>query len=134
MASSDTSVFNPHGFVTSSDMVERRGDRFYFAGRRGGIINVGGLKIHPEEIEAVINRHPAVRMSLVKARRSPITGAIAVADVVLNEDADSDGAAMRESILATCRDNLAPFKVPAMLKFVPALNVTVAGKLERPRA
>ena len=39
-------------------MVERRGDRYYFVGRKGGIINVGGLKVHPEEIEAVINRHP----------------------------------------------------------------------------
>src|SRR3984957_13602965 len=40
------------GFVDTGDMVERRGDRYVFAGRRGGIINVGGLKIHPEEIEA----------------------------------------------------------------------------------
>ena len=49
------------GFVDTGDMVERRGDRYVFAGRRGGIINVGGLKIHPEEIEAVINRHPQVQ-------------------------------------------------------------------------
>ena len=75
------------GFVDSGDMVERRGDRFHFVGRRGGIINVGGLKVHPEEVEAVINRHPAVRMSLVKGRRNPITGAIVVAEVVLNEQA-----------------------------------------------
>ena len=42
-------------------------------GRNGGIINVGGLKVHPEEVEAVINRHPRVRMSLVgaSAARSP---------------------------------------------------------------
>ena len=49
------------GFVDTGDMVELRGDRYHFVGRRGGIINVGGLKVHPEEIEAVINRHPAVR-------------------------------------------------------------------------
>ena len=35
------------GWVDTGDMVERRGDRCYFAGRRGGIINVGGLKINP---------------------------------------------------------------------------------------
>ena len=63
------------GFVDTGDMVELRGDRYYFVGRRGGIINVGGLKVHPEEIEAVINRHPEVRMSRAKSRRSPITGA-----------------------------------------------------------
>ena len=51
-------------------------DRYYFVGRSGGIINVGGLKVHPEEVEAVINSHPCVRMSLVRSRRNPITGAV----------------------------------------------------------
>ena len=46
------------GFVDTDDMVERRGDRIFFTGRRSGIVNVGGLKVHPEEVEAVINRHP----------------------------------------------------------------------------
>ncbi len=55
------------GFVDTSDMIEQRGDRCYFAGRREGIINVGGLKVHPEEVEAIINQHPDVQMSLVKA-------------------------------------------------------------------
>jgi acyl-coenzyme A synthetase/AMP-(fatty) acid ligase len=119
------------GFVDTGDMVERRGDRYHFVGRRGGIINIGGLKVHPEEVEAVINRHPAVRMSLVKARRNPITGAIAVAEVVLNDAAGDLDAGLKDSILAACRGALPPFKVPAMLKFVPALNVTAGGKLER---
>jgi acyl-coenzyme A synthetase/AMP-(fatty) acid ligase len=125
------------GFVDSGDMVERRGDRYHFVGRRGGIINVGGLKVHPEEVEAVINRHPAVRMSLVKGRRNPITGAIVVAEVVLNAPqaaAEIGQAALRESILAACRAELAPFKTPAMVKFVPALAVSASGKLERPLA
>ena len=63
-------------------MVELRGDRYYFVGRRDGVINVGGLKVHPEEVEAVINRHPRVQMSLVRARKNPFTGAVVVADVV----------------------------------------------------
>ena len=122
---------DPDGFVDSGDMVERRGDRYHFIGRRGGVINVGGLKVHPEEVEAVINRHPAVRMSLVKGRRNPITGAIVVAEVVLNAPGAEDEPALRESILAACRAALAPFKTPASLRFVPALAFTASGKLER---
>jgi len=118
------------GFVDTGDMVELRGDRYHFVGRRGGIINVGGLKVHPEEIEAVINRHPAVRMSLVRGRRNPFTGAIAVAEVVLNDDADNE-AQLKAEILETCRRELAPFKVPASLKFASALAMTAGGKLER---
>ena len=57
------------GFVDTGDMVERRGERYFFVGRRGGIINVGGLKVHPEEVEAVINGHRSVRMSPPLTRR-----------------------------------------------------------------
>jgi acyl-CoA synthetase (AMP-forming)/AMP-acid ligase II len=69
-------LLDAEGFVDTGDLLELRGERYYFVGRRGGIINVGGLKVHPEEVEAVINRHPDVRMSLVRARRNPITGAV----------------------------------------------------------
>jgi acyl-coenzyme A synthetase/AMP-(fatty) acid ligase len=120
------------GFVDTGDMVELRGDRYHFVGRRGGIINIGGLKVHPEEIEAVINRHDAVRMSRVKARKSPITGAIVVADVVLADGSDaSRGDEIKRGIIADCRANLAPHKVPAMIKFVDKLDITAAGKLAR---
>jgi acyl-coenzyme A synthetase/AMP-(fatty) acid ligase len=118
------------GFVDTGDMVELNGDRYHFVGRRGGVINVGGLKAHPEEIEAVINAHPIVRMSRVSARKSPITGAIVAAEVVLAEPG-ADEAAAREDILAACRERLAPFKVPAMLRFAASLPMTAGGKLER---
>jgi len=49
------------GFVDTGDIIDRRGDRLYFVGRRGGVINVGGLKVHPEEVEAALNAHAAVR-------------------------------------------------------------------------
>ena len=119
------------GFVDTGDMVELRGDRYYFVGRRGGIINIGGLKVHPEEIEAVINRHAAVRMSRAKSRRSPITGAIVVADVILIADGTARPADIRDEILSDCRASLASHKVPAVIRFVEALDVTPAGKLAR---
>jgi acyl-CoA synthetase (AMP-forming)/AMP-acid ligase II len=119
------------GFVDSGDMVELRDDRYYFVGRRGGIINIGGLKVHPEEIEAVINRHVAVRMSRAKSRRSPITGAIVVADVILTADGVARPKEIRDEILSDCRASLATHKVPAVIRFVDALDVTPAGKLAR---
>jgi acyl-coenzyme A synthetase/AMP-(fatty) acid ligase len=120
------------GFVDTGDMVELRGDRYYFVGRRGGIINIGGLKVHPEEIEAVINRQPEVRMSRAKSRRSPITGGIVVADVILADNVDpSRSDEIRARILADCKASLAPHKVPAVIKFVASLDITAAGKLAR---
>ncbi len=118
------------GYVDTGDVVKRRGDRYVFAGRRGGIINVGGLKVNPEEVEAAINAHAGVRMSLVHARKSPLTGAIVAADVVLR-DGEADYGTLREEILEACRAQLERHKVPAILRFVPSLPLTPGGKLLR---
>jgi acyl-CoA synthetase (AMP-forming)/AMP-acid ligase II len=123
------------GFVDTGDIVERRGDRYYFVGRRGGIINVGGLKVHPEEVESVINRHHAVHMSRVKSRKNPFTGSIIIADVVLKAgDRTGGDERLRAEILSECRETLPQYKVPALLRFVPSLELTEAGKLVRSNA
>jgi acyl-coenzyme A synthetase/AMP-(fatty) acid ligase len=121
------------GFVDTGDMVERQGERYRFVGRRGGIINVGGHKVHPEEVETAINRHPEVSVSLVRPRRNPITGAIVTADVVLKNPRKSDRriAELEGEIIAMCRQSLAPHKVPALVRIVPALDMTAIGKLAR---
>ena len=118
------------GFVDTGDMIERRGDRCYFVGRRGGIINVGGIKIHPEEVEAALNSHATVRASRVFARKNPITGALVCADVVLREGCAADENSEFE-ILSACRALLGPQSVPAALRFVADLPMTAGGKLAR---
>ena len=138
------------GFVDTGDIVELRDGRYFFVGRSNGVINVGGLKVHPEEVEAVINRHPKVRMSLVRARRNPITGALVVADVVLREDhaaapttriateaivSETNGCeTIEREILQLCRDGLTQHKVPTAIRFVPGLAVAATGKLARHHA
>ncbi|HEX6463664.1 MAG TPA: fatty acid--CoA ligase family protein [Vicinamibacterales bacterium] len=124
------------GFVDTGDLVERRGDRYYFLGRRNGVINIGGNKVYPEEVEAVINRHPAVRMSMVRAKPSRIMGALVVADIVMagasdGADAGDRSDTVKREILQSCQENLAAYKIPAIIRFVPTLNVAAAGKLAR---
>lgn len=128
-----TTFVDRDGFVDTGDSVERRGDRFYFVGRADGVINVGGVKVHPEEVEAVINRQPGVRMALVKARRNPIVGAVVVADIVATHTADAtrETEALKSQILEACRSALAPHKVPASIRFVPSLVIAPSGKLAR---
>ena len=130
---------DPDGFVNTGDRLELRDGRYHFMGRSGGVINVGGQKVHPEEVEALINSHPAVRMSLVKARRNPITGSVVSADVVLEQsmaqaDASHAQQRIRQEILGICRASLAAHKVPALIHFVPSLAVSPSGKLVRPNA
>ncbi|HLY51425.1 MAG TPA: fatty acid--CoA ligase family protein [Steroidobacteraceae bacterium] len=126
------------GAVDTGDRIEVRAGRCYFLGRAGGVVNVGGFKVYPEEIEAVINAHPCVRMSLVHARRNAITGALVVADIVLAEEGAGASRpapeALKRELLQNCRQSLAPYKVPAMIRIVPALEVSASGKLVRPDA
>lgn len=125
------------GFIDTGDMVELRGNRYYFAGRREGIINVGGVKVHPETVEAVINQHPAVHMSRVSGRSSPITGTIAIAEVVVNSSDAAGGpafAAIKREILDMCRARLDAHAVPVTLREVPSLEIAASGKLVRQHA
>jgi len=125
------------GFVNTGDLIDLRDDRYYFVGRRDGVINVGGLKVYPEEVEAVVNRHPSVHMSHVHTKKNPITGALVVADVVLKTTSEPDNRDMRvlqHEILQLCRDALQPHKIPAAINFVSALAIAESGKLVRRNA
>jgi acyl-CoA synthetase (AMP-forming)/AMP-acid ligase II len=133
----DNALRDAEGFVDTGDMLELTGDRYYFVGRRDGTINVGGLKVHPEEVEAVINRHPRVEMSCVRARKNPITGSVVVADVVLGKKAEAVAQSevdLQHEILLFCGNLLPRHKVPAAVNIVPALRVDAVGKLARNHA
>jgi acyl-coenzyme A synthetase/AMP-(fatty) acid ligase len=120
------------GFVDTGDMVDLRADRYYFVGRREGVINVGGQKVHPEEVEAVINQHPAVQMSRVWGRPSPITGALVVADIVMQATNAQDAFLLvKEEVRSLCKDTLPPHKVPIGFRNVVSLTIGGSGKLAR---
>jgi acyl-coenzyme A synthetase/AMP-(fatty) acid ligase len=123
-------LFDEAGFIDTGDFVQQQGERHFFSGRRGGIINVGGAKVNPEEIEAIINQHASVQASLVKARRNPIAGSVVVADVVLKAGV-VETRELNEEIISECTRHLAPYKVPALVRFVSSLDVSEAGKLRR---
>ena len=109
-------------------MVELRGDRYFFAGRRGGIINVGGLKIHPEEVEAVINRHPGrapvprARPSQSHHRRHCGRRGGAGRSRRRRQDSGRDFARLPRQPEAVSR-------CPAMVRVVPQLELSAGGKL-----
>ena len=128
------SIADAEGFVNTGDIVECSGDRYRFVGRRDGVINVGGMKVHPEEVEAVINRHPLVRMSQVRTRKNSIMGGLVVADVILKTDSDFTHQPERElesEIVQFCRSLLPRHKVPAVIRFVSTLTFASTGKMAR---
>ncbi len=124
-------IANESGYVETGDHVESRDGRYHIAGRRDGVVNVGGQKVHPEEVEAVLNQHPAVQMSLVSARANPITGSIVVAQIVAAPRAAPGPVRLEDEIRAFCRGRLPPHKIPASVRLVASLEVAPSGKLVR---
>ena len=119
------------GFVDTGDLVTRRGDRFYFLGRANGTINVGGNKVHPEEVEGCLLGCEGVQFAWVTRRKSPFTGELVQAEVVPQPNCSLGPEELKKTLIAHCRAELAPYKVPAVVKLVPELEATASGKLKR---
>jgi oxalate---CoA ligase len=94
-------------------------------GRLKELINRGGEKISPLEVDAVLLEHPAVAEAVCFAVPDPKYGEEVHGAVVLK------GAAKADDIVAFCRDRLADFKVPKKIHIADALPRTATGKIQR---
>jgi oxalate---CoA ligase len=94
-------------------------------GRSKEMINRGGEKISPTEIDAVLLAHPAVVEAAAFGVPDPKYGEDVEAAVVLKGDADPDG------LRTFCRERLADFKVPKVIRIVSELPKNAMGKVER---
>ncbi|MBV8975762.1 MAG: long-chain fatty acid--CoA ligase [Alphaproteobacteria bacterium] len=133
MLGGDAPLCDAQGFIDTRDAVHFREGRYRFEGRRDGVINVGGNKIHPEEIEAVLNRHPLVQLSRVRSRKNPILGALAEAEVVLGPGSAS-APRIHDDLIALCAAHLPPHKRPVAIRFIESLPLSQSGKLDRAHA
>ncbi|HEY3861684.1 MAG TPA: class I adenylate-forming enzyme family protein [Verrucomicrobiae bacterium] len=118
----------PDGWFATGDIgrIDAEGC-LYLAGRKTAVINLAGRKVFPEEIEAVLNRHPAVKESRVYGAAHPHLGEVVEAEVVLG------GAAAADALRSFCRAHLSADKVPGQFHFVKAIAKTaVTGKICRP--
>ena len=122
-------LYDKEGWINSGDLVEMKGDRYYFRGRENGTINVGGQKLQPSEVEEIILAIPGVAMALVRARPNPVMGSLVEALVVPTKQEHMGS--LKEEILRECRSRLPAFKVPAIIKFTDEIPLTQAGKIKR---
>ncbi|HEY0406494.1 MAG TPA: fatty acid--CoA ligase family protein [Pyrinomonadaceae bacterium] len=107
------SPFTADGWFNTNDMVEVDGDYLKILGRASEIINVGGEKVYPAEVESVIRELEAVADVTVFGEKNPITGNIVCAHVLPAFELED---ARRKEFIAQvkrhCRDNLQSYKVP----------------------
>ena len=118
------------GIWDTGDVVELVGDRVLFRGRADSLVNVGGVKVFPETVEAHILAMPAVQDVRVSAKANPITGAILVADIVLKPMSDDDATKAKDEIRAHVTQ-LPRAQRPASLRYVEAIETGATGKKVR---
>ena len=123
--------FDSSGFLNTGDMVELRGKRVYFLGRESGTINVGGNKVIPEEVEAIINSHKDVLISRVYAKKSSVLGMLVQGELVVKPSSSKSTKKIKAEVLDLCKKNLQAFKIPVILKFTESINLNSAGKILR---
>ena len=104
------SPFTEDGWYNTGDAVEARGDYLRIVGRQTEMINVGGQKVFPSEVESVLLEIPNIADAMVFGAPSPITGQVVRARVVL--DSPEDPRKLQSRVKQHCRSQLEPFKVP----------------------
>jgi acyl-CoA synthetase (AMP-forming)/AMP-acid ligase II len=110
------SPFDGEGWFNTQDLVEVRGDQLRVLGRKSELINVGGEKVHPTEIENFLLEIENVGEATVAGKTNAITGSVVVARVtpVRPEDAET----LKARIRRRCRERLEPYKIPALIEIV----------------
>lgn len=121
-------IVEPDGFRTGDQgWFDADGD-LRLAGRRAARINMAGMKFFCEEVEAVLDRHPAIDRSRVSAKQHPHLGELPVAEILL---APGAAAPTPKELAAFCRERLAAYMVPRSFDVVAELPMTATGKLAR---
>ena len=127
----DAAAFDQSGGFLTGDLgsIDLEG-RMRFRGRLKEMIKTGGINVAPLEVEDVLLQHPDIIQAHIVGVPDAAKGEIVAAAVELRPGAVADAVA----IIAFCRDRLASYKVPVLLRFYTAdqLPRTPTGKIHKP--
>jgi acyl-CoA synthetase (AMP-forming)/AMP-acid ligase II len=119
--------------IGTGDLVERKGDRYEFTGRRSDVIVVGGAKVYPKRVEELIRSVPGIVEARVYGLPSAVTGELVAGEIVLADPLPEGQTpeAVRAAVLTACRATLEPHSVPRILDLIKRIATTPAGKTPR---
>jgi len=123
------SPFTSDGWFKTGDAVEVQGEYFRILGRKSELINVGGEKVYPAEIENVIHEIANVAEVTVYGEKSPIMGMIVVAKIRLSQEEEKK--AFIQRVKSFCRARLENYKIP--VKIVIDAEVQYSDRLKKKR-
>jgi acyl-coenzyme A synthetase/AMP-(fatty) acid ligase len=117
-----------NGYFLTADYASKETDGLIkIEGRSKSVINISGMKVFPEEVEAVLEMIPEIKFARISSSPHPLLGQVIEGELVLYEGKTIDV----EDVLSYCKKRLSAFKAPQRLKIVDSLPMTSSGKLKR---
>lgn len=117
-------------YYCSGDLIEwvdEKNGLFRFKSRKNELVNVGGYKVNPSEVENILLRIEGIKQVLVYGRANSVLGSVLCADIQLKE-----GVILTDiDIKKILKQQLQDFKVPRQIRFVESISLTRTGKLKR---
>ena len=110
--------FTSDGWFKTGDLVEVDGEYIKIIGRAKEVINVGGQKVLPSEIESIILEMEEISDCMVYGEKNAITGQTVVCDVVLNKKIEN----IKKRVRVFCKDRLDTYKIPTKVNVVDKTN------------
>ena len=110
--------FTSDGWFKTGDLVEVDGEYIKIIGRAKEVINVGGQKVLPSEIESIILEMEEISDCMVYGEKNAITGQTVVCDVVLNQEVEN----IKKRVRIFCKDRLDAYKIPTKVNVVGKTN------------
>jgi acyl-coenzyme A synthetase/AMP-(fatty) acid ligase len=129
LLSDEHPLIDENGWISSGDTVEIHDTRCFFLGRVNGAINVGGAKVHPEEIESFIMQTPGVVAVRAFGKPSPVLGALVAVEIIAEDGINQSG--LHKQIMERCKKHLDRFKTPALIIFKKEIELSSSGKIKR---
>jgi long-chain acyl-CoA synthetase len=124
----ETAIALRDGWLYTGDVARMDEDGFfYIVQRKKDMIIVSGFNVYPNEVEDVLFTHPAVLEAAVIGVPDQYRGEAVKAFITLRPGAN----ATADEVIEFCRANLAKYKVPSLIEFMPSLPKSAVGKVLR---
>lgn len=124
----ETAIALRDGWLYTGDVARMDEDGFfYIVQRKKDMIIVSGFNVYPNEVEDVLFTHPAILEAVVIGVPDQYRGEAVKAFIVLRPSAT----ATADEVMEFCRANLAKYKVPSLIEFMPSLPKSAVGKVLR---
>lgn len=121
-------IFDGEWYNTHDLVIEDKG-KIRFVSRKSDIVNIGGYKVNPLEVEAFIQQVDGVVDCVVKNKPNAVMGNILFAEII--SDKATDKMILKKAIIQHLKVNLQPFKIPRIYNFVSEITRTYSGKKVR---